>query len=173
MGIAMSETKLRKKAGHRSWGARGGRVPGTHVGDFMPVATRCALMSRIGSKNTAPERQIDELLLEAGLKFERHCSDLPGRPDFVFREACFAIFVDGDFWHGFRLPLWKHKLSEKWQLKIGATRDRDRRNFRRLRQAGWRVIRIWEHQIERDAAHCAEKVLAAYNECKSLRRSAR
>ena len=161
--IAVPRTKPYKKAGHRSWGARGRRVPGTHVGDFMSPAKRSALMARIRGSNTGPERRVSDSLLKAGLKFEQHSPDLPGRPDFVFREARLAIFVEGSFWHGFRFPLWKHKLSEKWQLKIEATRERDRRNFRRLQHAGWRVIRIWEHQIENNAARCVERVIEALN----------
>jgi G:T-mismatch repair DNA endonuclease (very short patch repair protein) len=51
-----------------------------------------------------------------------------------------------------------HKLSPKWQAKIASNRDRDRRNFRRLRRHGWRVIRIWEHQIEQSFERCLLRV---------------
>jgi DNA mismatch endonuclease, patch repair protein len=58
-----------------------------------------------------------------------------------------AVFVDGDFWHGWRLPTWEHKLSPFWRDKLRTNRARDRRNFRRLRSHGWKVIRLWQHQI--------------------------
>jgi len=86
---------------------------------------------------------------------------LPGRPDFVFAAARVAVFVDGDFWHGWRFPQWRDKLSEKWEAKIEATRRRDARNYRKLRRMGWKVVRLWEHQIERDMSSCLEKVLSA------------
>ena len=54
---------------------------------------------------------------------------LPGKPDFVFIKARVVVFVDGDFWHGWRYPLWKQKLSDYWQKKIERNRHRDRYNF--------------------------------------------
>ena len=60
-----------------------------------------------------------------------------------------AVFVDGDFWHGWRLPAWEHKLSKFWRDKLRANRARDQRNFRRLRAAGWKVIRIWQHALKK------------------------
>jgi DNA mismatch endonuclease (patch repair protein) len=94
-----------------------------------------------------------------GFRFSRHPKDLPGRPDIVFRRLRLAVFVDGDFWHGWRFPLWEHKLSPKWRDKIAANRARDRRNFRRLRRDGWQVIRLWEHQIEQSAEKCLNRVV--------------
>lgn len=118
-------------------------------------------MSRIKGRNTGPERTMAELFCQAGLECETHVSDLPGRPDFVFRETRVAVFVDGDFWHGWRFPAWRMKLSEAWDIKIAANRRRDARNHAKLRRAGWSVIRLWEHQIEGSASSCLERVLVA------------
>ena len=117
-------------------------------------------MARIRGRHTGPEQAIAAILIEKGLECERHCPDLPGRPDFVFRASRIAVFVDGDFWHGWRFPAWRHKLSAHWEKKIEGNRRRDIRNFRRLRRAGWRVVRFWEHQIESDIAACLEILLA-------------
>ena len=127
----------------------------------MSPETRSAVMSRIRGRDTGPERIVEEQLAAAGLEWESHSQDLPGRPDFVFRERRLAVFVDGDFWHGWRFPAWRDKLSEKWELKIEATRKRDQRNHRKLRRMGWRVVRIWEHQLERDAPGCIRRILIA------------
>jgi DNA mismatch endonuclease (patch repair protein) len=89
---------------------------------------------------------------------------LPGRPDFVFVRARVAVFVDGDFWHGWRFPLWEHKLSPFWKKKIGDNRVRDLRNFRKLRTAGWVVLRIWEHEIKDDPARCVDRILVAVSD---------
>jgi DNA mismatch endonuclease, patch repair protein len=131
-----------------------------HRGDIMSVEKRSALMSRIRGKGTKPELVIAGLLARAGLKWEEHAKDLPGRPDFVLRKARVAIFVDGDFWHGWRFPAWRLKLSEKWERKIEANRRRDARNFRTLRRADWTVIRLWEHQIKKSPADCLARILA-------------
>jgi DNA mismatch endonuclease, patch repair protein len=131
-----------------------------HRGDIMSVEKRSALMSRIRSKGTKPELVVAGLLATTGLNWEEHARDLPGRPDFVLRDSRVAIFVDGDFWHGWRFTTWRLKLSEKWEQKIQANRDRDVRNFRTLRRAGWKVIRLWEHQIKKNPVDCLARILS-------------
>ncbi len=150
-----------KKAGHRRWGAYGQRVPGRHRGDIMSVESRSRLMAQIKCRNTGPERIIQSFLSVLPYSFECHPNDLPGRPDFVFRRRRVAIFVDGDFWHGYRFPLWRHKLQAKWRTKIERNRNRDRRNFCRLRRSGWTVLRIWEHQIEQRLNMCFDRIRTA------------
>lgn len=135
--------------------------PRRHRGDIMSPETRSAVMSRIRGKDTGPEKAIAAGLASFGLEWESHVQALPGRPDFVFPSARVAIFVDGDFWHGWRFPQWRDKLSEKWEAKIEATRRRDARNHRKLRRMGWKVVRLWEHQIDRDMSSCLEKVILA------------
>ena len=139
----------RKKRKVRRSGRIDDVVPNGGRRDVMTVAQRSACMSRIKGKDTAPERFMLALLSEAGLNPETHARDLPGRPDFVLRDQRVAIFVDGDFWHGWRFPAWRHKLAPFWETKISANRARDRRNHARLRRAGWSVVRIWEHQIKK------------------------
>lgn len=132
--------------------APGGAPPKRrHRGDIMAPETRSRVMARIRGKDTGPERIVAAGLEALGLSFETHARDLPGRPDFVLRKYQLAIFVDGDFWHGWRFPQWRDKLSPAWELKIGRNRSRDAANFRRLRRLGWTVIRVWEHQLKRDA----------------------
>jgi len=63
--------------------------------------------------------------------------------------------------HGWRFPAWRTKLASYWQLKIEGNRRRDQRNIDRLRRAGWVVIRVWEHEVERDAACCVDRIEAA------------
>lgn len=134
-----------------------------HRGDIMSAEKRSALMARIKGRDTAPEKQMELMLKRSRLRFDTHARDLPGRPDFVFRRARVAVFVDGDFWHGWRFPSWRLKLSETWEAKIAANRKRDARNHARLRRSGWTVIRIWEHQLDRDATLCLRRVLSAVN----------
>lgn len=143
--------------------------PRAHKGDIMSVEKRSALMSRIRGTNTGPERKMAAALEALELVWESHARDLPGRPDFVFREAQVAVFVDGDFWHGWRFPAWRHKLSEKWERKIETTRLRDRKNHRRLRRMGWIVLRFWEHSIRRDVSTLADKVSNAIEQRRHTR----
>jgi DNA mismatch endonuclease (patch repair protein) len=107
------------------------------------------------------ETAIRSELHRNGYRFRKHVKSLPGKPDLVFPKAKVAVFIDGDFWHGYRLPSWEHKLSDFWRDKLIANRERDRRNFRRLRTMGWHVIRIWQHQIEKDFESCISKIIVA------------
>ena len=129
--------------------------------DIMSPEKRSALMSRIRGKNTGPERLVTDMLKALEVTYESHCRDLPGCPDFVFRDIKLAVFVDGDFWHGWRFPAWQHKLTGKWGEKIEGNRRRDLRNHSRLRRMGWRVLRLWEHKVTGNPEHCSELLRSA------------
>lgn len=137
------------------------QAPRRHRGDIMSPEKRSQVMSRIKGTNTGPERAMAAALDLLGISYEQYARDLPGSPDLVFRRAGVAVFIDGDFWHGWRFPRWRDKLSEEWEAKIQKNRDRDRRNHRRLRYLGWKVIRIWEHQIKTDLANAVERIIVA------------
>jgi len=126
--------------------------------DNMTTEQRSRTMSRIRSKNTQPELLLRRLLHAKGLRYRIHVARLPGNPDIVFCCGRVAIFVDGDYWHGWRFACWAHKLSPYWRGKIALNRSRDSSSRRRLRRLGWIVIRIWEHQIRSDVVTCAEMI---------------
>ena len=132
----------------------------------MSPEKRSALMSRIRGKDTGPERRLSNALRGRNYRFETHVRGLPGRPDIVFRREKIVVFIDGDFWHGWRFSLWRGKLSGLWQQKVLANRTRDQRNFRKLRRLGWSVVRIWEHQVEQDIHGCVKRVLNALSQAK-------
>lgn len=115
--------------------------------DHMTPEQRSRAMKRVKLKNGSLERIVQWELTARSLKFRRHVRSLPGSPDIVFHGSKVAIFIDGDFWHGWRLPAWEHNLSSFWRDKLRTNRARDRRNFRKLRSHGWKVIRLWQHQI--------------------------
>lgn len=127
----------------------------------MSPEKRSAVMARIRGRDTAPELALAAELRRLRFRFDSQARDLPGRPDFVFRSTRVAVFVDGDFWHGWKFNEWRDKLSEKWEEKIDANRQRDIRNSVLLQQDGWVVLRIWEHEVMADASACAAKVIAA------------
>lgn len=117
------------------------------MADRLTPEQRSCAMKRVKLKDGSLEKLIQYELRAAGLRFRRHDRALPGCPDIVFPNERVAVFVDGDFWHGWRLPRWESKLSKFWRDKIRANRARDQRNFRRLRAMGWVVIRLWQHEI--------------------------
>jgi DNA mismatch endonuclease, patch repair protein len=124
----------------------------------MSRQQRSRVMSRIKGRNTTPEIRMAQLLTAGGVEFSQHGRHLPGCPDLVFSEEHVVVFINGDFWHGWRFPSWAHRLSAFWRKKIEETRRRDSRIVRRLGRAGWRVIRIWEHQVEGDSVACVDRI---------------
>jgi DNA mismatch endonuclease (patch repair protein) len=131
------------------------------MSDNLTPEQRSYCMSRVKGKDTRIEKLIRSELVRRGLRFRKHLAALPGKPDIVFAKTRVAVFIDGDFWHGYRFPLWAHQLSGFWRIKIGKTRERDRRNFRRLRSMGWRVVRLWQHEIENDFQRSLSRITRA------------
>jgi len=129
--------------------------------DNLTPKQRSYCMSRIKGKDTGLEVRVRSELHRRGLRFRKHVKELPGRPDIVFAGVKVAVFVDGDFWHGYRLPRWEHKLSDFWKKKISRNRERDARNHRKLRAMGWIVIRLWQHELERDFEACIDRIVSA------------
>lgn len=141
------------------------------MADRLSPERRSRLMSRVRSTNTDIERALRSELHRRGLRFRKHVRRLPGSPDIVFGPAKVAVFVDGDFWHGYRFRLWGPKLPQYWQNKIRTNRSRDARNFVALRRAGWKVLKIWGHSIKTDLIGSADRVQRAVR--KGLERRSR
>ncbi|HZT26468.1 MAG TPA: very short patch repair endonuclease [Pseudolabrys sp.] len=122
--------------------------------DIMSPAKRSALMSRIRGRDTGPERVVRKLLHAMGYRFRLHARDLPGRPDIVLRSRRVAVFVHGCFWHRHDcgLAYTPKTRREFWQRKFDDNVRRDRRTRGELEAAGWRVIIVWECQLDDPAA---------------------
>jgi DNA mismatch endonuclease (patch repair protein) len=128
--------------------------------DNLTRKQRSYCMSRIKGKDTGLEIQVRAALRKRKLRFQTNVKGMPGKPDIVFSKARVVVFVDGDFWHGYRFPIWKRKVSAFWRNKILKNRQRDARNFRKLRRMGWIVVRIWQHQIQNDFESCISRILS-------------
>ena len=114
-------------------------------------AARSRNMAAIRSKNTTPELAVRRFLHAAGFRYRLHVKNLPGRPDIVLPKYRTVVLVHGCFWHhhGCRNSVWPRTRAKFWRAKIGATRNRDRRNQQELRSLGWSVCVIWECEVER------------------------
>lgn len=105
-----------------------------------------------GVGNISTELALAKLLRRAHVHgWRRHTGGIFGRPDFVFKPEKVAVFVDGCFWHGCR-EIIKYPLANRtfWVKKIRSNRIRDRKVTARLKAEGWKVVRIWEHELKRD-----------------------
>ncbi len=103
-----------------------------------------------GSGNRDTELKLIRLFRLHGITGWRRNSKLIGKPDFIFPKLKLAVFVDGCFWHG--CPKHATKPANNrvfWELKLTANKARDRLVNRVLRKTGWRILRIWEHELAR------------------------
>lgn len=114
-------------------------------------------MSAVRSTNTQPELRLRKGLWRAGLRYFTSRGwksltgvSLPGSPDIVFPSARLVVFVDGCFWHGcpvhYQAPA---ERQEFWAHKLAINMERDKRANEELTHSGWKVIRIWEHDLSR------------------------
>jgi DNA mismatch endonuclease, patch repair protein len=118
--------------------------------DTLSPQDRSERMSLIRSKNSKPELFVRRLIHSLGFRYRLHGRDLPGSPDLVFPSRNAVIFVHGCFWHQHRNC--KHARAPKsrlsyWSPKLAGNQERDCRNRKALRLAGWRVLVIWECQL--------------------------
>lgn len=117
--------------------------------DIFTKRKRSEIMSRVKSKNTSIETLVFKFLTKENIAFKRHYKNATGTPDIAIPSLRLAVFIDSDFWHGWQFPRWKHTLSSDfWKNKIERNRNRDKSVTRRLRRQGWRVLRVWEHQLK-------------------------
>lgn len=127
--------------------------------DVLSPEQRRFNMSRIKGRNTKPEKALRSALHRAGWRFRLHRRDLPGCPDIIFSRHKVAVFVDGCFWHGCALHCVAPRTnSDFWAQKIEKNRERDRKAAAILKQLGWKVIRVWEHELKKDAAPSAKAI---------------
>lgn len=110
-----------------------------------------ARMQRQPTRDTGPELAVRRMLHAAGLRYRVDVAPLPGlrrRADIVFGPAKLAVFVDGCFWHGCPVHGTRatHSNQVYWQQKVELNQARDLDTDTRLAEAGWLVIRVWEHE---------------------------
>lgn len=136
-------------------------------------------MSRTAQRDNRRERELRSELHRRGLRFRLHRRLLPDSRrtvDIAFATSRTAVFVDGCFWHGCpEHGSWPKKNADWWRAKIESNIARDRDTDRRLADAGWNVVRVWEHEPIRAAADRIESVVSQYK-CqrgKTLPRSVR
>lgn len=138
---------------------RRGKLAAAARSKNAPVSASDAVSRRMRAtpgRDTAPELHLRQALHARGLRFrvdQRVEVGTKRRADIVFPKTRVVVFVDGCFWHGCPLHMtWPRNNATWWRQKIEANRDRDRSTTRRLRAAGWSVVRVWEHEeVERAA----------------------
>ncbi|RZJ90059.1 MAG: very short patch repair endonuclease [Chryseobacterium sp.] len=132
------------------------------AGGFYTTADRSKRMANIKGKNTKAEVLLRKALWANGIRFRIHVKNMPGKPDIVINKYRLAIFVDGSFWHGFQWQIKKTKLktnAQFWIPKIERNMQRDKINQKKLEEAGYIIMRFWDHDIQNDLKKCLNQIL--------------
>jgi len=123
------------------------------MADIWSREKRSEVMGKVRSRDTKPEIAVRKLLHGMGYRFTVNGpknKNLPGRPDIVLPKYKTVVFVHGCFWHrhkGCRMAASPKSNKKFWQEKFARNVARDRRNSRKLRNQGWRVLVVWECEV--------------------------
>lgn len=121
------------------------------------------MMSKIKSTGGKAETLLAKKLWHENIRYFKNYKKLPGKPDIAITKYKIAVFVDGEFWHGYDWENEKvkriHTNRDFWIPKIEGNMQRDRRVNKELDDLGWKVIRFWEkHEVLKDIDECVKKV---------------
>lgn len=128
---------------------------------FYTTKKRSKIMSKIRGKNTKPELVLRKALWQKGVRY-RINNKLPGRPDISIKKYKLAIFIDGEFWHGYNWDERKNTIKSNrrfWIPKIERNMQRDQEVNHQLQELGFTVFRFWSKEILNDLDRCVNDVL--------------
>lgn len=132
--------------------------------EFDTTEQRSKIMQKIRSTETTPEIMFRKLLWAQGVRYRKNNKKLPGKPDISISRCKVAIFIDGEFWHGYNWEEKKKKIKanrDYWIPKIERNIARDKKYNRQLRRQGWSVLRFWGSGVKKHPEKCLRKVMRA------------
>ncbi|MWC30798.1 DNA mismatch endonuclease Vsr [Paenibacillus sp. MMS18-CY102] len=134
--------------------------------DKFSKETRSKIMRSIKSK-TKMEDRVCKALWNKGLRFRRNIKDLPGKPDIAWKKYKAAVFLDSCYWHVCdihgHIP---QSNVEYWSKKLSRNKERDQVNTAHYLSSGWKVLRVWEHQIKEDFDGTIDLIIDFYEQAK-------
>lgn len=119
-------------------------------------------MSQIRSTNTKPEIKLRKALWNRGVRYRKNLNTLPGKPDIAITKSKIAVFIDGEFWHGYKWNENKnniHSNRDYWIPKIEKNINRDKEINQQLKMMEWKVLRFWSKDVIKNTEYCVEKIL--------------
>lgn len=134
--------------------------------EFKTTDERSELMKKIHSTETKAEIALRKALWCQGIRYRKNYVKLPGKPDIAITSMKIAIFVDGEFWHGYNWAEKKQRIKpnrDYWIPKIEKTIARDEKNNIAIENMGWQVLRFWENDVKRHLQKCIDTVLMIVN----------
>lgn len=132
------------------------------MADTVSKEVRSRNMAAIKSNDTTPEVAVRKYLFSKGFRYRKNVKGMPGKPDIVLRKYNTCIFVNGCFWHkheGCKYFVWPKSNTEFWKEKIESNIARDKRNYIKLKEDGWKVIVVWECEIKNDFQNTMKEII--------------
>jgi len=124
-------------------------------------------MSRIRSKDTKAEVRLRKALWARGYRYRKNVKSLPGSPDIAIKKYKVAVFIDGEFWHGYNWEEKRQTIKRNrayWIPKIERNMERDRENTLKLQEKGWLVLRFWEQRLKKEFNVCLALITEAIDD---------
>ena len=124
------------------------------------------MMGKIRGKNTKPELFFRKALWKKGIRYRVDNKKLSGKPDVSIQKYKLAIFIDGEFWHGYNWPERKEALKSNrgfWIPKIERNMQRDREVNAKLEEMGYTVFRFWTNEIKTNLDRCIKDIMVYIN----------
>jgi len=132
--------------------------------DTVSKEKRSEIMSRIRGSDTSFEERFRKSLWGAGLRYRKNVKKLVGKPDIYFASKKLVVFLDSCFWHGCkdhcRMP---SSNVEYWEKKISRNKKRDKEVTKYYKDNGFKIIRIWEHELKANFKKKIEEVVSEFN----------
>lgn len=136
--------------------------------DVFSKKKRSEIMSKIRSKDTKIEILFRKTLWKKGFRYRKNSSKYFGEPDLVLPKYKTAIFIDSCFWHN--CP--KHGYLPKsnlryWRKKIERNKERDKEVIKYYKKIGWKIFRVWEHNLKRNVEKLVRDIIIKLYERKN------
>ena len=123
-------------------------------------------MANVSLKGGKAETILAKALWHRGYRYRKNYRKIPGSPDIAFTKYKIAVFIDGEFWHGFDWESRKEKLNQNrdyWIAKIEENMARDMKIARQLDELGWQMIRFWEKEVLTNIEECVNRCMVLLN----------
>lgn len=133
---------------------------------FYTTKERSKMMSRIRNKNTKAELLFRRALWNKGARYRVNNKGLPGKPDISILKYRLAIFIDGEFWHGYNWSERRETIKSNrkfWIPKLERNMQRDTEVNRELEEMGFTVFRFWENEVRNHLDKCINDILVYIN----------
>jgi DNA mismatch endonuclease (patch repair protein) len=130
--------------------------------EFKTDPSTSKRMSKVHSTEGKDEVIIRKILWKNGIHYRKNYKDLPGKPDIALTKYKVAVFIDGEFWHGYDWENYKKHIKSNrdyWIPKIERNMKRDQEVNAKLKEMGWTVLRFWSKQVLKNPEYYAELIM--------------